>query len=279
MSKKLLSLYGLKWNPFGADVPTEALLVTPRTSSLCWRIEHLATQGGFAQIWGDPGTGKSAVLRILLARLAATPDINVGVLARPQAHLADFYRELGYMFGVALTPHNRWAGAKALRERWQAHIEASLARPVLLIDEAQEMMPSVLSELRLLASTELDSRQVLTVVLAGDSRLVDKLRTPELLPVASRIRTRLRTESLPVSDLLEHLRHALAQAGSPKLMTPEVMNALAEHAAGNLRVMMGMADELLATAIEHGADDINEKLFFDLYGQQTQARSRKPASR
>lgn len=280
MSKKLLSLYGLKWNPFGADLPTEALLTTARISSLCWRVEHLCTQGGFAQIWGDPGTGKSAALRILLARLAATPDITVGVLARPQAHLADFYRELGYLFGVALTPHNRWAGAKALRERWQAHIEASLARPVLLIDEAQEMLPSVLAELRLLSSTDLDSRQVLTVVLAGDSRLADKLRTPELLPVASRIRTRLRMESLSATDLLAHLKHAVTQAGNPKLMTAELMNTLAEHAAGNLRVMMGLADELLATAIERDADTIDEKLFLELHDVALSApRGRKAGSR
>jgi type II secretory pathway predicted ATPase ExeA len=279
MNKKLLSLYGLKWNPFTADVPTEALLVTPKIESFCWRIEQLVREGGFAQVYGEAGTGKSVVLRILASRLEVLRDVTVGVLTRPQAHRADFYREIGHLFGVALAPHNRWAGAKALRERWQAHIEASLCRPVLLVDEAQEMLPAVVSELRLLASTELDAKQVLTVVLAGDMRLVDKLKLPELVPVGSRIRTRLRTETASVEELLAHLKHTLAQAGCPKLISTEVMTALAEHAAGNLRVLMGLGDELLAAASERQADSIDEKLFFDVYGQAIQGRTRKAAAR
>jgi type II secretory pathway predicted ATPase ExeA len=59
VNKKLLSLYGLKWNPFAPDVPVEALLSTPKVDNFCWRIENLAREGGFALVTGDPGTGKS----------------------------------------------------------------------------------------------------------------------------------------------------------------------------------------------------------------------------
>ena len=83
-------------------------------------------------------------------RLSAQRDVKVGVISRPQAGLADFYREMGELFGVVLHPHNRWGGAKVLRERWQTHIDAAFSRPVLIVDEAQEMLPAVLSELRLL---------------------------------------------------------------------------------------------------------------------------------
>ena len=279
MNKNKLSLYGLKWNPFAAAVPAEALMTTPAIASFTWRIEQLVREGGFAAVHGEPGTGKSVVLRLLAARLATLPDVTVGVLTRPQAHTADFYRELGELFAVPLSPHNRWAGAKALRARWRAHIEGSLCRPVLLIDEAQEMVPAVLGELRLLCSTELDSRQVLTVVLAGDGRLAEKLRMPELLPVGSRIRTRLHTAAASREELREHLRHALTQAGNPTLMTDEVAAALCEHAAGNLRVLMNLANELLVAGVERELDRIDEKLFFDLYGQTIERRGRKTASR
>src|SRR5512135_636655 len=77
--------------------------------------------------------------------------------------------------GVELRVNNRFGGFKALREKWHTHISATLCRPVLLVDEAQEMLPSVLSELRLLASFRFDSQVLLTTILAGDMRLLEKL--------------------------------------------------------------------------------------------------------
>ena len=167
MNNKMLALYGLKWNPFTPNVPTEALHVTTRLQSFCWRVQQLAGDGGFALVTGAPGCGKSAALRILTASLATQRDVTVGVISRPQANIADFYREMGELFGVELRPHNRYGGAKILRQRWQAHIQSTLTRPVLLVDEAQEMQPAVLAELRLLTSADLDSQILLTIVCAG----------------------------------------------------------------------------------------------------------------
>ena len=76
MTKKLLALYGLKWNPFAPEVPLEALLATPKVEAFCWRIEQShVREGGFALITGDPGTGKSVVLRAAgrAARARARP--------------------------------------------------------------------------------------------------------------------------------------------------------------------------------------------------------------
>jgi type II secretory pathway predicted ATPase ExeA len=265
MNKKLLSLYSLKFNPFSPEIPATALWVSPPLESFCWRIEHQVGEGGFALAVGDPGTGKSAALRLLCARLDQLHDVSVGVLTRPQASLADFYRELGELFQVPLSPHNRWASAKVLREKWHNHIDTSLYRPVLLVDEAQEMNPAVLAELRLLSTTDLDSRSILTVILAGDSRLSAKLDTPDLLPLASRIRSRLRTEALPPQQLLGCLNHLLKMAGNPKLLSPGLMQTLCEHAAGNLRLLMNMANDLLAAASRQEREQLDEKLYFEVF--------------
>jgi len=80
VNKKLLSLYGLKWNPFAAEIPSEALYVSPRMDSFCWRVEQLAGEGGFALVTGQPGLGKSATLRVLSERLSALRDVQVGVI-------------------------------------------------------------------------------------------------------------------------------------------------------------------------------------------------------
>ena len=265
MNKKLLSLYSLKFNPFSPEIPATALWVAPPLENFCWRIEQQVGEGGFALAVGDPGTGKSAALRLLAERLGQLRDVTVGVLTRPQAGLADFYRELGDLFQVPLSPHNRWASAKVLREKWHNHIETSLYRPVLLIDEAQEMNPLVLCELRLLSSADLDSRSILTVILAGDGRLTAKLESPELLPLASRIRSRLRAEALPPAQLLACVNHVIKMAGNPKLMTSGLLQTLCEHAAGNLRLLMNMANDLLAAACQQEREVIDEKLYFEVF--------------
>jgi type II secretory pathway predicted ATPase ExeA len=181
---------------------------------------------------------------------------------------------LGDLFGVPLRPHNRWASAKALRERWLQHIDTALARPVLLVDEAQEMHAAVLAELRLLTSAELDSRSILTVVLAGDDRLCARLDTPELVPLASRIRTRLRTESLPPADLLKCVHHLLEAAGNIRLMSAGLQQTLCEHAAGNLRLLMNMANELLLSACSQNMETLDEKLYLQVFNPEP-----KPAPR
>ena len=174
--KKLLSLWGLKWNPFSPELPSEGLLVTPKIESFAWRVEQLVQEGGFALISGESGTGKSVALRIVAERLASVRDVVVGALERPQSKNADFYSELGDIFSVKLSPSNRWGGFKALREKWKAHVASSRIKPVLLVDEAQEMAPDVLSELRILSSADFDATSLLTIVLAGDGRLLDLLR-------------------------------------------------------------------------------------------------------
>ena len=273
----LLHFFGLKWNPFSADVPLEALWRFPRLEHFCWRIENQVREGGFALITGDPGIGKSVALRILAAHLAQLRDVQVGVLTRPQSAIADFYRELGQLFGVALAPHNRWAGFKALRQRWLTHVEATRYRPVLLVDEAQEIPTPVLAELRILASTDFDSRSILTVVLAGDARLTQQFRREELVPIASRIRVRLSLDYLAPKELLEWLQHVLEQAGNPQLMTPELMATLTEHAAGNLRVLATMGNELLALAASREIAQLDQKLYLEAFTPTSRPKPRTQA--
>lgn len=274
-AKKLLSLWGLKWNPFSPDLPSEGLLVTPKIDSFAWRVEQLVQEGGFAMICGESGTGKSVALRIVAERLASVRDVVVGALQRPQSKSADFYRELGDIFSVKLSPSNRWGGFKALREKWKAHLTSSRIKPVLLVDEAQEMAPDVLNELRLLSSADFDATSLLTIVLSGDGRLVDLLRHQDLIPLNTRIRTRLNTESATRDELLELLTHALAKAGNAKLMSEELMDVLVDHSAGNYRLLMTMAAELLAYGSAHEVNQLDEKFYLELFHPQRPSLRKK----
>ena len=131
------------------------------------------------------------------------------------------------------------------------------------------------SELRLLASARFDSQSLLCVVLSGDARLLDKLRREELIPLGSRIRTRLATGVATREELLACLEHLLTTAGNASLMTKQLRNTLCDHAAGNYRIFIGMAAELLMTAAQREITELDEKLYLQVFAQpETQAPRR-----
>lgn len=285
MTDPFRTTFGLTFHPFRPDVPVDALHVTAGLEAFFFRVEQQIRDGGFACITGEPGSGKSAALRVLSERIGNIKDANVGILTRPHCNNADFYRELGHLFGVSLTPHNRWAGSKVLRATWLAHVDQTRTRPILLIDEAQEMKGSTLAELRLLCSMNLDARALLTVVLAGDDRLTAMLRTPDALPIASRIRARLQLGYAEPEQIRTSLQRLLQHAGRPDLMTEGVLDALAEHSHGNLRAAMTMADALLDHALQHELPAIDEQVYFDLFqtvderpAKKTKRRANRRAS-
>jgi general secretion pathway protein A len=279
VNRKDLAQVGLKWDPFANEIPLEGVYVSPAVEAFCWRVEHsLVREGGYAWIRGESGYGKSTVLRIVEDRLRRLTDVSVGSLQRPSSGVADLYREMGDLFAVELRPHNRWCGFKTLRERWQALIESTTVRPVLLCDEAQDFSPVVLNELRFLASTRLDSRIILAVIFAADSRFEEKLQERDLVPMAGRIRIRLPLERLTPEELIVHLKHLVTSAGNAALMTPELMKAICDHSLGNLRAMTSLCGELLAGAIQSNRGQLDEKLFLDLSktAQAARTNARRP---
>lgn len=275
MNKTLHALYGLKWNPFNPDIPTESLYIPPPVENFLWRIENnLLQEGGFALIVGDPGTGKSCLLRLLSQRLNRIHDLSVGTFVHPQSSIRDFYHELGDMFDISIKANNRWHSFKSLRLKWQNHIENNCIKPVILIDEAQEMQTNVMNELRLLNSHRYDSKNLLTVIFAGNQSLLDRIRSStRLIPLGSRIRKRLQMEYASSQQLLDCLNHILEQAGNLDLMTPALMSTLCDHSVGNYRVMTTLASELLEEACRQKLTQLDEKLYFDLFSHSPKKKT------
>jgi type II secretory pathway predicted ATPase ExeA len=122
---------------------------------------------------------------------------------------------------------------------------------------------------------QFDSRTLLTVLLAGDQRLNEKLGRDELIPLGSRIRVRLSLEYASVEQLLQSLKHLLTIAGNPNLMTPVLMQTVCDHAMGNYRALCTMSYELLAAASQQEKAQLDEKLYFECFPAPAPSRKRK----
>ena len=101
--------------------------------------------------------------------------------------------------------------------------------------------------------------------MAGDYRLSDKLKSPDLVPLGTRFRARLQLEPLTKDELINLLTETTTKAGCPHLLTDEIKITLAEHALQNPRIMMGQAAELLNFAANENLRQIDVEQFFALY--------------
>jgi type II secretory pathway predicted ATPase ExeA len=128
-------------------------------------------------------------------------------------------------------------------------------------------------------SKDLDSCSLLTVVLAGDGRLRDRLTTPDLLPIKSRLRIQLAADDCSREEMLSCLQHSVNAAGNPKLLTPELASALVDHAAGNLRALMHSADELLQAGLDRDGRALDERLFFEVFAVPQTPQKRAAGTR
>ena len=268
MNREIENYYGCTHNPFLQSKPVHGLYKSTTLETFKFRIKNLATEGGFALLTGEPGLGKSALLRSLAEDFKNEMSLTVVEISRPQSSVADFYRELGETFGVELKLFNKFHGFKSLRSRWAEHMQKSLLKPLIIIDEIQEAKTDVLSELRLLSSTCFDSKLLVTTLLSGDHRIVRKLKSPQLLPLFSRIGTKLDLKPLTKDEMKKMLIEVLGKSGAPNLITPSMINLIAEKSLGNPRLMMNTCQELLVEAFSQRKKEINEDVFLRLYGEK-----------
>jgi len=264
INNEIKSLYGLKWNPFSKNIPAKAIQVNPQMETFMFQMNALLAEGGFAVLSGDPGLGKSTLLRCYYTRLIQDTKIIPRQMTRPQSSLVDFYREMGRLFEFDIPISSRYNSHIKLRENWMKHISESQSIPVLMIDEAQLLRPFLFEELKSLSTHDFDTKNLLTVILAGDRRLNDLLMNNDLLHIQSRIRYRLSLTSYSSEFLQTMLAEAMELAGASHIMTPGLIKTLSEKAIGNPRSLFVLADQCLTEGIRHKINPIDEKVFLQI---------------
>ena len=250
MVNKVLSRFALTKSPFSKDVPVEELFEHESSDGALRRLKAAVEGRSSAVLTGEPGTGKTFVLRALEERLPQS-RYRVSYIHNSHVNYRDFYRQLSVVLGLGIEPK---ATSEALFRMISRHLEEtalSKVHPILMFDEAQLLPIRVLEQLPVLLNFQKDSKPFLSVVLIGLPELRDRLRRNVLSSLAARLPIRVQLDPLNAQDVKAYLQHRLRGAGSTKeVFGEDAVLLIAEATGGTLRRI----DVLAAHALEVAAE-------------------------
>ena len=209
-----------------------------------------------AALIAPAGTGKTALLRALVARL---PEARYRVHYVKVTDLSkrDLCREISEAVGAK--PSGTYPNlVRNLQERFLHARNADHVRPVLVLDEAHDIRPDVLGILRLLTNYEMDSRLVVSILLAGQPALADLLGRDRLRDVADRLAHRATLPLLAIEETRDYIKHRCRIAGSSNNpFSSEAVTTLFEYTRGNLRATDRLGLKSLEVAHDQDSDAVD----------------------
>jgi len=208
------SFFGLNEKPFAITPDPRYLYLSERhTEALAHLAYGISEAGGFIQLTGEVGTGKTTVLRSLLQQLP--PHCDVALILNPRVTPAEFLLAICDELHVQV-PAGSEGSVKALVDlltHFLLDAHGRSRRIVLMVDEAQNLDGKVLEQVRLLTNLETATQKLLQIILIGQPELREVLARPELRQLAQRITGRYHLEALRKRETFAYLRHRLRVAG------------------------------------------------------------------
>lgn len=246
--------FGLREPPFSiAPDPAYLFLSARHQEALGHLLYGTAQYGGFVQLTGEVGTGKTTIVRALLREKLG--DVDVAMIHNPRQDEFEFVASICDELGVAY-PRHPPPTLKTLIDALNAHLldrHAKGRRTVVIIDEAQNLDPGVLEQVRLLTNLETDKDKLLRIMLVGQPELADLLARPELRQLASRITARYHLLPLSAEETRQYIAHRLRVAGgNPELFTPAALRLIHRRARGVPRQVNVICDRALLGAYARG---------------------------
>jgi general secretion pathway protein A len=237
--------FGLNEKPFAITPDPRYLYMSARhTDALAHLFYGISESGGFIQLTGEVGTGKTTLIRSLLEQLPEKADI--ALILSPQLTTIEFLQAI---IDELHCPPSVERTVKAQIDALNAHLmEAHAAgrRVVLIVDEAQTLSPELLEQVRLLTNLETAKQKLLQIILIGQPELRDVLDRSEMRQIAQRITGRYHLEPLAKVDTEAYVEHRLRVAGAQRdIFTPGAVRALHRCSRGIPRLINVIADRAL----------------------------------
>lgn len=241
--------------PFTITPDPAYLYLSPRHQEALGHLLYGTGQyGGFVQLTGEVGTGKTTIVRTLLEQ--KLDGVDVAMIHNPSQNEIEFVQSICDELGVDYSKAGATPTLKQLGDALNVHLLASHAagkRTVVIIDEAQNLPRDVLEQVRLLTNLETHKEKLLRIMLIGQPELVDLLSRPDLRQLASRITARYHLMPLSEAETAEYIRHRLRVAGTTEeLFPPAAIHEIHKATRGVPRLVNILCDRALLGAYSQG---------------------------
>lgn len=273
------SYFGLNEKPFSITPDPRYLYLSRRhAEALAHLLYGVTDSGGFIQLTGEVGTGKTTVVRSLLEQLPEHAE--VALVLNPRLSPQEFLLTICDELHVPVPDRGSQKSVVDALNRHLLQAHAAGRRVVLIVDEAQNLSAEVLEQIRLLTNLETAKQKLLQIILIGQPELRDVLARSDLRQLAQRITGRYHLEPLEPDELRAYVRHRLEVAGSrAEIFSTGALKALHQASGGVPRLVNVIADRALLGAWSQEAPTVSagltRKAAKEVFGERLRRRARR----
>jgi len=251
--------YKLKENPFRMTPDSKFFYPSPKhTEALSSLLYTIQQRKGFVVITGEIGAGKTTVCQTLLRKL----DLNTRVARIFNTHLTNRELLVAILEDLEI-PYKPGTKGKLIAQLYDFLITQAFSgvNVVVLVDEAQNLSPTVLEEVRMLSNLETEKEKLIQIVLVGQPELREKLKLPKLEQLRQRIVLHYHIAPLTVQETKDYVRHRLTVAeGDPETFEDEALNRVYAFSRGVPRLINLICDSALLSGFIKDLKKIDREL-------------------
>jgi general secretion pathway protein A len=255
--------FGLNEKPFSITPDPRYLYMTRRhADALAHLIYGVSESGGFIQLTGEVGTGKTTLIRSLLEQLPE--KAKIAVILNPHLTAEEFLQVICAELRIPIPEESSNRQTVDALNRFLLAEHAQGRRVVLVVDEAQTLSLELLEQVRLLTNLETAKQKLLQIILIGQPELRDVLSRPDMRQLAQRVTGRYHLEPLTQEDTIAYVKHRMKVAGAQtSVFKPSAMRELYRRSGGIPRLVNVIADRALLAAYTLERTKIDARLVKD----------------
>jgi general secretion pathway protein A len=259
--------FGLNEKPFSITPDPRYLYLTRRhAEALAHLIYGIKESGGFIQLTGEVGTGKTTLIRSLLEQLPE--KVKIAVILNPNLTTREFLETICRELHILLPPKASRSTLIDMLNKFLLRAHSEGTRVVLIVDEAQTLDVELLEQVRLLTNLETARQKLLQIILIGQPELREVFQRPDMRQIAQRITGRYHLEPLRRDETAAYVSHRMRVAGAHgEVFKPSAVRELFRQASGIPRLINVVADRALLAAYTMDLPRINGRLVHRAAGE------------